>query len=170
MRPLLCGLTAALLACGSCGDEDSPRCSADVLLQFQSVSETEQSGFTISEVVFSVEAGYVRGFVDGTARVLLLLDARMTIAPPCGAVEVELVLDQTEFGLQVELHDTESGEAPPFYSESSSVAVGLEPEVYPYQRWTISASQGKLIRRLTVSNEGPSDPPLSTLIKSLTFR
>jgi len=174
VRRLLCTLTAATLVFGSgCGDEDSARCGADVLVQFSSVSETEQSGFTINGVVFSVEAGYVRGFVDGMARVLLLFNAHMTIVPPCGAVEVELVLDQHEVDLQVELYDTESG-GTPFFSESSSLAVGLEPEVSPYQRWTITASQGNVIRRLTVNNErffDPIDPLLlSTPIKSVTFR
>lgn len=157
-------LSVGLLACTP---NDDGLCSSDRTATFGSVGEAETIiDVTIRDIRFERLTGDVVGYREGIQASLLLYGAELQITPPCGAREVEVVLDQTQVGLNATLFQT--GEDTPFHTAFSETTSDLEPESGNYQRWTLYWPGDMVANRIILRNSGSSN--VSTLLKAITFR
>lgn len=167
LSALTCIVCVACVACVACGSDDPGDCDTDVNVSFGTVLEGEDVvDITIGDVRIERLDGDVQGYREGLVASLLLYSAGLQLSPPCGASEVEVVLDQTQVGVTVTLFEPGSDMA--FHTDSSETSTDLEPEVGDYQRWTITWPGDSRARRIIISNVGASG--VSTLIKAVTFR
>jgi hypothetical protein len=164
-RLILLALVSGAVA--ACGPDDPGYCDADVTVTFSTVGEGEDViDVTIRDVRLERLAGDVQGYREGTTASLLLYGAALRLTPPCGAREVEVVLDQTQVGLTASLY--EAGSDLPFHTAGSQTAADLEPDQGSYQRWTLTWPGDASARRLVLGNTDSTG--VSTLIRAVVFR
>lgn len=162
-------ISMVLLAVGllACPGESDGLCTADVTATFGTVGDTEEViDVTIRDIRFERLAGDIMGYREGMVASLLLYSAELQVTPPCGAREVEVVLDQTQVGLTATLFET--GTETAFHTAFSETTSDLEPDSGNYQRWTIYWPSDMVANRIILSNTGSTG--VSTLVKSITFR
>lgn len=160
-------VTLLALSCVTCGGDDSGHCDTELTVTFGTVGEGEDViDVTIAGVHIERLGGDVLGYREGLVASLLLYGAELQLRAPCGASEVEVILDQTQVGITVTLF--ESGSDMAFHTGHSETSTDLEPEVGQYQRWTLYWPSDARARRIIISNAGSSG--VSTLIKAVTFR
>ena len=151
----------------ACTPDDDGRCTSDRTATFGTVGEAEPViDITIRDIRFERLGGDVMGYREGIQASLLLYGAQLQITPPCGAREVEVVLDQTQVGFTATLFQT--GDETAFHTAYSETTSDLEPENGNYQRWTIYWPGDMVADRILLSNSGSIG--VSTLLKSITFR
>lgn len=165
VQPILWVLLSVGLA--ACSPDDGGICTSERTATFGTVGENEPViDVTLRDIRFERLAGDVVGYREGIQASLLLYGAELQITPPCGAREVEVVLDQTQVGFTATLFQT--GEESAFHTAYSETTSDLEPENGNYQRWTIYWPGDMVADRIILSNTGSTG--VSTLLKAITFR
>jgi hypothetical protein len=162
---LLVGCAVLLTACQERGVAP---CAQDVVVRFGGVPDGDIGPLKIYGVDFQVVSGSVQGYRESGAATLLLFDAVLAVTPPCAATELELVIDRTQANLRLDAFATLDGSSTPLLSDDSQGAAGLEPEVAPFERWTLPLPAGRPARLIHLSTAGQTG--VSVLVKEIVFR
>ena len=167
-RPRMILLATALVGLAACQEPENPACTGEIVLYFSGLPEGDIGLLSMGGVDFEVLSGEVAGYRGEGAATLLLMNARLALTLPCAAAEVELVIEDGQANLGVEGYATLDASTDPVLDERSWSATGLEPELDPFQRWTLQAPVGTRLRQVVLSTEGQSG--VSVLVKSIVFR
>jgi len=161
-------------ALSACGDDDGrPVCQESVTVGFSSLSDSSLYDVSLSGLRIQLLVGHAEGYHDDTRWTLLLLrGAEIGLTLPCDATELELVIDQTQIGLNASLY-AEADSAVPLSTDSSESAEAISGES-PYERWTLALPEGEHASYVVIDVPGDECESLlectSALIRSVTFR
>ncbi|MDY0001712.1 MAG: hypothetical protein RBU30_10485, partial [Polyangia bacterium] len=137
---VLLALSLALAACQE--DVGLPVCVEELVAAFDGLGEGPVAIRTLGGIRVEVIAGDAEGYHDGERWTLLALQgSTIGLASPCGARELEVVLDDTQVGLTLTAYeDPRSGIALGSARSAEALPVTEDP---PYRRLTLTLPEGQ---------------------------